>query len=199
VPEAPLVSCTGPADCPITGACDVFSGLCGTYCVDAKPDGATCLDDSECSSDDCIAGFCRTLPLETGLECEQADDCIAQFCSYDSPRVCDTLPLSLGDACFLNEECSSGVCWAAGGVGTPTCAAGAGEGEPCGGFDQEPCSPLGFYCDAELEPTVCTPFKETGEDCESGVECRGDCLLRHGRLLCTPAVPEGTAVCDGLA
>jgi hypothetical protein len=197
VQEEPLTFCTGPADCPITGVCDAFSGACGTYCIEARPDGATCIADSECSSDACIAGFCRTRPLAIGVACEQADDCASSFCSYDSPRVCADLPLDLGSPCLINEECESEVCFASA-VGTPQCVAGAEAGEPCGDFDLPPCNPNRYYCDFEDEDLpVCAPLKETGEVCEGADECRGDCALQHSRLLCTPAAPEDEAVCDG--
>jgi hypothetical protein len=198
VREEPLGICSGPADCPITQTCDVFSGQCGTYCVEAKQDGATCVDDGECSSNACIAGFCRTLPLDAGVACEQATDCASSFCSYDSPRVCAELPLGLGSPCFVNEECESGVCFASAAVGIPECIAGAEEGELCGDFDRPPCNPSKFYCDfEEHDPPACAPLKETGDACKATVECRGDCALRHSRLLCTPAAADGEAVCDG--
>lgn len=44
---------------------------------------------------------------------------------------------------------------------------------------------------------MCAALKETGDDCKTTVECRGDCLLQHSRLLCTPAAAEGEAICDG--
>lgn len=197
VPEAPLVACTGPADCPITQTCDVALGQCGTYCVEAKQDGATCLADGECSSNACVAGFCRTLPLDTGVACEQATDCASSFCSYDTPRVCAELPLPLGSPCLVNEECESRVCFATL-VGGPECIAGAEEGEPCGDIDGPPCNPKSYYCDfEESDPPVCAALKETGDTCKTATECRGDCTIRHNRLLCTPSAPEGEAVCDG--
>jgi hypothetical protein len=197
VREEPLTTCDSPADCPITQVCDTGIGQCGTYCVAAKPDGATCDADSECSSDACIAGFCRTPPLDVGVACELTEECASSFCSYDSPRTCVELPLDLGSPCFANEECESGVCFSAG-LGPLECVTGSEAGEPCGDFDRPPCNPKQYYCDQEVETLpVCAPFKETGDVCKTETECRGDCALRHGRMLCTPAAPEDEAVCDG--
>jgi hypothetical protein len=198
VREEPLTSCEGPADCPITGVCNTTLGQCGTYCVEAKPDGATCLVDTECTSNACVAGFCRTRPLDPGVACEVAEDCGSSFCSYDTMRVCAELPLPLGSPCLTSFECESGVCFST--VGSPECINGSEEGEPCGESDRPPCNPKQYYCDQEAEPTpLCAPLKETGEECETETECRGDCALRHSRLLCTPAAAEDEAVCDGSA
>jgi hypothetical protein len=177
----------------------VFSGDCGTYCVAAKQDGATCVTDGECSSDACIAGFCRTRPIALGVDCELETDCESGFCSYDTPRVCAELPLPLGSACLSPAECESGVCFAALGVGIPECIAGAEEGELCGDLERPPCNPDLFYCDLEAEPNaVCAALKETGDTCKTSEECRGGCALVHGRMLCTPAAPETAAICDGV-
>jgi hypothetical protein len=197
--EEPLVFCSGPLDCPVTGVCDTFTGACGTYCVAAKQDGAACDANSECTSSACIAGFCRSPPLGLGVGCDQATECESSFCSYDTPRVCAELPLGLGSACLAAEECESRVCFPSTPTGLPECITGLEQGELCGDADRPPCNPNKYYCDHEQAPAVCAPLKETGEACKGAGECRGDCVVRHGRQLCTPAAPEKAAICDGSA
>ena len=153
---------------------------------------------SECDSGFCIAGFCRTPPLVEGQACESDDECESEFCSLDMERVCKKLPLDLGQPCASNEHCESGVCFGSLLATSRTCTEGLGEGEACGELDRAPCNPSKYYCDQEKTPEVCVPLLETGESCDSSVQCRGECALRFGRHLCAPAeLDEDVVVCDG--
>ena len=75
---------------------------------------------------------------------------------------------------------------------------GLEEGDECGKSGQQPCYPHELYCDPEVEPPVCAPLLETGEPCKNDNQCRGQCTLRYGRMLCAPAAAPKHAVCDGL-
>jgi hypothetical protein len=46
-------------------------------------------------------------------------------------------------------------------------------------------------------PPVCTVVHETGEPCDSSVQCRGFCDTRYGRSMCDATPPPDLAVCDG--
>ena len=196
--ESSYIYCTTDTDCTGSNSCNLASNQCDPYCVELKPDGATCTLDSECFSDECIAGFCRTPPLALGQDCETASQCESEFCSYDDERVCKELPLPLGAPCSSDYQCDSEVCFDTSGFGgDETCISGLDEGEACGDYGQPPCNPKKFYCDTELESPVCTPLLETGIECLSSQQCRGQCVTAHGRRMCNAAPPPNGAVCDG--
>jgi hypothetical protein len=191
------LGCTADLDCPSSGKCDLSKLACASYCIALLPDGATCSVDSDCQSDTCAAGFCRTLPLTNGLGCDTSSECESEFCSLDSQPVCKELPLPLGDPCDSNEQCESGACFLASSTFETICVSGLDEGEECGKSGQEPCSPKKFFCDFDEEPAVCAPLKETGEACKNDGQCRGDCVLYQSRMLCSPEAAPKQAVCDG--
>src|SRR6478735_2016752 len=190
VRENPTEACVDATDCPESGVC-MIDGICGYHCIEKKDDGATCDLDVECTSETCVAGFCRTLPLDNGVGCDDAADCDSLFCNYEDERECDSLPLALNDPCASGAECDSGVCFES------ECSRGLDEGDGCGDFDDPPCDPFTTFCDLSMESPVCVVLKETGEECERPEECRGDCVLAHGRMLCSPAAEKDKAVCDG--
>jgi len=190
VRENPTGTCVDDDDCPGSNDCTP-SGVCGFYCIERKSDGATCSLDTECSSGTCAAGFCRTLPLARGVECDDASQCESFFCNYEDTRECDTLPLSLNDPCVSGAECATGVCFEG------ECTKGLDEGESCDDLDEPPCDPYTTYCDYDEDPPVCVLLRETGEECESSAQCRGQCVLAQGRMLCSPAAKKEEAVCDG--
>jgi hypothetical protein len=191
----PASFCFSDTDCP-GSTCDLLSNQCIPICIERVPDGATCTIDSECASENCIAGFCRTPPLVDGQECESDLNCESEFCNLDSPRVCATLPLATGELCASSSQCDSGVCFAIG-TNPRRCINGALEGDVCAS-DLPPCDPKEFFCDVlEEDPPRCVPFLPTGEECTRDAECRGDCTARFGRNLCSPTAPPDGAVCDG--
>lgn len=196
--ESPGSFCADNQDCPLSGVCDPFTSQCASYCIPAKPAGATCLSGDECVSGACIAGFCRDLPLQEGEPCESSLQCETEFCSYEDEPTCLELPLPLGANCFSHFECDSEVCFPASPELPPSCTSGLDEGEPCTDPTLPPCNPKKFFCDLENEdPPVCVPLKETGEICKTSVECRGECTINHGRNMCSPATAEDRALCDG--
>lgn len=190
-----FVSCVDDMDCPSGRSCDVLQNRCESICVALKPDGATCTGGTECESTACIAGFCRTLPLNNGDECVTNVQCESGFCGLEDKRVCTDLPLPNGAACSSSDQCESLVCFNTG-TGSQ-CTTGLEEGDPCGDIGQEPCDPKRFFCDMDEDPSVCAPLREAGEDCDSAVQCRGDCILKFGRMMCSAAAPPEGAVCDG--
>lgn len=190
VRENPSEACVDDDDCPGSEDC-MPDGFCGYHCIEKKDDGATCDLETECTSGTCVAGFCRTLPLERGVECENAIECESLFCNYEDTRECDTLPLALNDPCASGAECDSGVCFEG------ECTNGLDEGEACDDASDPPCDPSATYCDYDEDPPVCVLLRETGEECESSQQCRGECVLAQGRMLCSPAAKKEEAVCDG--
>jgi len=190
VRENPSETCTTADDCPNSEVCMV-DGFCGYHCIEKKDDGATCDLDTECTSETCVAGFCRTLPLERGVECEDAMQCESLFCNYEDTRECDNLPLDLSDPCQTGAECESGVCFEG------ECESGLDEGDGCDDAGDPPCDPFTTFCDYELDSPVCVLLRETGEECDSPAQCRGECVVAQGRMLCSPAAKKEEAVCDG--
>ncbi len=196
--EAELVGCIGDDDCPLSGRCNLATNVCSSYCVALRPEGAICASNIECESNACIVSFCRELPLPLGQDCSQHAECESEFCTYEDERVCAELPLDLGERCQSNEECESAVCYGAVTATFSTCINGLDEGEACGDAGQAPCNPKKFFCDGEASPVVCTPLHEAGEECKSSLQCRGDCVIRHGRSMCDATVdPRELAICDG--
>lgn len=197
VPETPSSPCTDDTDCPRSGVCvyqayPLYDSFCGTYCIALKTDGATCSSAAECSSGACIAGRCATPPLNLGDECESAEQCASGFCNHEDTRECDNLPLALSKPCTSGSECNSRVCFEG------ECTRGLSAGEECDDPAEPPCDPLATYCDSlDSDPPRCTPLRETGAACAYDTQCRGGCVLRHSRMLCSPAAREGKAVCDG--
>jgi hypothetical protein len=195
VPEN--IICSDDASCPNSKVCDKLNGRCSSYCVELKPDGAQCALASECGSGACVAGYCRTLPLVDGQTCGDDEQCESGFCSLDTERVCKKLPLGLGQPCANATQCDSGVCFS-GGISAPkTCSTGLDEGAACGRADQAPCNPKKFFCDTDLTPATCVPLHATGEACDSKLQCRGDCVLRFGRMMCSPVDTTELAACVG--
>lgn len=192
-----FTGCTADGDCPLSGSCDEAVGQCSPYCVELKPDGAICVDASECASSQCIAGSCRTPPLEDGVDCDDDLQCDSGFCSPGAERVCTGLPLDLGDPCTASEQCSSEVCMQEPGSPTARCITGLQQGESCGAAGQPPCSPLTLYCDTEQPAPLCVPLRGTGEDCEGDVQCRGACLLKWNRTMCFPPDDPEEPLCGG--
>lgn len=191
------IGCTTDLDCPSSGKCDLSKLACASYCIPLLPDGATCSLDSDCQSDECAAGFCRTLPLANGQGCDSGTQCESEFCSLDADSVCKELPLPLGDPCNSDEVCESGVCFeSTTGFGS-LCVSGLDLGEECGKSGQQPCSPIKYFCDFDEETPVCVPLKETGEACKSDSQCRDTCILHESRMLCSPSPEPKKAVCDG--
>ena len=196
--EPELSACASDADCPLSGRCNVVTGLCSSYCVALKPVGAICTLDTDCASSTCVVGFCRELPLLLGQDCEGHEQCESEFCNYDEDRACANLPLPLGERCQTSVECESRVCFGAASAAFDTCTNGQDEGEACGQPSQEPCNPNKFFCDAEASPISCQPLREAGEECESSIQCRGECVVRFGRKMCDATVdPTQFAICDG--
>lgn len=196
--DTSFVSCTSDDDCVDSGSCDLTTNRCEPYCAERLPAGAMCAGDSECVSGACIADICRELPLGRGEPCELASHCETEFCSLDDEPVCKELPLSNGERCETSSQCESMVCFARSLGDPPVCVTGAGENEPCGSSDMLPCDPSRFFCDTSGEGMPrCAPFRETGEECESAMECRGSCATKFNRMLCTPAAPPDAVVCDG--
>lgn len=191
------ITCFGDTDCTSSKKCNTITNQCSSYCVALLPEGAACAVDSDCATDHCIAGFCRNPPLANGAACDGAADCESEFCSLDVPSVCKELPLPLGDPCSASSQCDSGVCFAQGGTLKKICISGLDEDEECGKPQQAPCSPKKFYCDGDKKPPVCVPLKETGEACTGDIQCRGNCTLKHSRMLCDTTPPPKAALCDG--
>jgi hypothetical protein len=194
------ISCLLDTDCPSSKKCDLLKNECAEYCVALLPDGAPCVEDSDCSSQECVANFCRTTPVANGVECDQPADCESEFCSLDPKPVCKDLPLPLGDPCESSDQCESLVCFAD--LTTTfkkTCVSGLDQGEQCGQSTKPPCDPKKYYCDAEEVPPICVPLKEIGEACESDIQCRGKCALHptFNRTMCDPTPAPETAICSG--
>jgi hypothetical protein len=191
-------SCLTDDDCPNSGACNTTLGFCAYYCLELRPDGAACDFAGDCASGVCIQEICATPPLANGENCDDDLQCESEFCSPDpDDRKCVELPLDLGEPCSASIQCESLVCFASSPSNPPTCTAGLSEGEACGQPDQEPCNPKELYCDRDGPRDVCAPFRETGEECEFSVQCRGGCELRFNRMMCSAAPAEGAAICDG--
>lgn len=196
--EPELVGCATDADCPISGLCNIGSGVCSGYCVELRPVGAICTVNTECASGACVVGFCRELPLALGDTCAAAEQCESEFCTYDDERACAELPLDLGERCQSSAECESGVCFGALTATFSTCINGQDEGEACGDAGQPPCNPNKYFCDTEATPVACAPLHEAGEACERSEQCRGECVVRFGRSMCDATVdPTKFAICDG--
>lgn len=196
--EPELSACATDTDCPLSGRCNLATNLCSGYCVALKPEGAICTLDTDCASETCVVGFCRELPLLLGQACADHEQCESEFCSYDEDRVCAKVPLPLGERCVSNDECESRVCFGALTATFDTCINGLDEGEACGQAGQAQCNPNKFFCDAEATPVSCQPLREAGEECESSIQCRGECVVRFGRKMCDATVdPAQFAICDG--
>lgn len=191
-------SCAEDADCPSSKKCNASTQQCESYCVAQKPDGAPCDSGSECMSRECVAGFCRTLPLMDGQACSDDAQCDSDFCGLDDTRVCARLPLSLGKRCSLSSQCESEVCFGSGSA-EPTCSLGLDEDEACGSSGQPPCNPKKVYCDLELDSPACVPLVPVGEACQSAAECRGECMLAYGRMMCFPPDDPREPICRGVA
>jgi hypothetical protein len=189
-----LEFCTTDADCD-GGMCDTVDGLCLPICVALLADGEDCISGSECASRNCIVGMCRTPPLALGMPCDSSADCESEFCGLEEERVCTELPLALGARCSQSDQCESAVCFGTDLV-TQICTMGAAEGELCGP-GLLPCDPLLFYCDTDAEEPVCTALRETGAPCEDSQQCRGDCVVRFAREMCSNVAPPDAALCDG--
>ncbi len=196
--EPESVSCITNADCPLSGLCNLATNVCSGYCVALRPEGAICTANAECATEACVVGFCRELPLLSGQACTTHEQCESEFCSYDEERVCAKAPLSLGERCLTDDECESQVCFGAAAAEFDTCINGLDEGEACGGPAQARCNPHKSFCDADASPVSCAPLHEAGEDCDSPIQCRGDCVIRFGRTMCDATVdPTEIAICDG--
>jgi hypothetical protein len=196
--EDPNQPCSSAADC---------------HCEALRADEERCSQDRQCFSEACVAGRCRQLPVPDGGLCDEAADCRSGYCNLAlAEPACAELPLPLWTPCDPQTagDCESGVCFDVDEVGEPVCADGLEEGEECdpGDATLRPCDPRRFYCDVwEHHPPVCVPWLESGDLCDSAVACRsGLCepagevdsiQARVGRSLCVPAIPEGTAFCDG--
>lgn len=197
---SPSKYCVSDTDC--TGStCDTTLGQCKRVCVASKPEGAPCTNGSvnECAPNQCVADFCRKLPMGNGLECEFDGQCESNFCNLDTPRVCADLPLELGKRCSSDSQCDSLVCYGDSTSLTKTCTTGRQEGELCAesASDLE-CDPHSFYCDMTLDQPRCTAFRETGTECSSNEQCRsGQCQTHQQRKLCSPAAAPEKAICDG--
>lgn len=196
--EPEVVSCVSNDDCPLSGQCDLGTGICSGYCVALKPEGAICTEDVECASEACVIGFCRELPLALGQACGAAAQCETEFCSYDDEPVCARLPLALGTRCESDAECESEVCFGASLSNPKTCINGLDEGEACGNSGLPRCNPSKYYCNGDELPMVCAPLREAGEPCDGSHQCRGECVIRFGRKMCDATVdPTEIAICDG--
>lgn len=199
---------TQAVDCGV-GKCNAITSRCQNVCVALKIDNSLCDYDGECVSQTCVYsssaavqnanGFCRTLPLAEGTECESDYQCDTDFCSRDAVSVCTRLPLVNGARCDTNEQCDSLVCFPQTSTSyIEVCTAGLLEGDQCGGGNA-PCDPKALYCNYDLEPPLCVPLHETGEPCKSSVECRGSCVIRNGRQMCNDVPKPDEAICDGQA
>lgn len=192
---SPSGYCTSDADCS-GSTCDTTLFQCKQVCIASKPEGAPCTSGHECAPLDCVANFCRKLPLKTGEDCDSNTECESTFCSLDTPRQCADLPLALGSKCSEDSQCTSLVCF--GDIsGQSACTTGRQEGELCGN-NLLPCDPHSFYCDTTLDEPRCTAFLETGAECTRGEQCRsGECSVHQQRKLCSPAAAPNKAICDG--
>jgi hypothetical protein len=196
--ERESVTCQTDEQCPISGLCVLSQGMCSYYCVQTKDDGAKCTADTECRSEACIAGFCRTPPLETGQECSAHEHCDTGFCGLEKERICTELPLPLGARCATSSQCESLVCFDSAKNGQPTCTTGLSAGEACGDPDQQPCNRHKLFCDTvDQAKPVCMPLHETGDDCERDEQCRGTCVIKFARHMCSAQAAPKAAICNG--
>lgn len=196
---SPASFCSSDAECP-GSTCDTTRYECKRVCVASKIEGARCTLTSinECAPNDCVAGFCRKLPLDDGLECDTNTQCDSHFCSLDTPRACARLPLELGSKCDSSAQCDSLVCLTDVASATGTCVTGRQEGELCGNAPLVPCDPHAYFCDTTLDQPRCTAYLETGAECSRDAECRsGRCEVQQQRMLCAPAAAPEKAICDG--
>jgi hypothetical protein len=187
--------CSTDADC--TGStCDTLTFQCKRVCIASKPEGAPCTESNECAPLQCIANFCRDLPLGPGVECNSNSQCETNFCNLDTPRVCQDLPLEAGSKCNADSQCMTLVCFGDSSL-NQTCTQGRQEGELCGN-SLLPCDPHSFYCDTTLDQPRCTRYLETGAECSRAEQCRsGECTAHMQRKLCSPAAAPEKAICDG--
>jgi hypothetical protein len=210
------LSCEDFYDGPQPSICvQVFVGL--------QDNGATCVDDAECSGGWCdtrtdCPGACADLVAEGG-NCAEGQRCGWNLACMDGSCVVDPGPLTLGQECGLMEmrECAYGL-WCDPGSGV--CEDQAGAGHPCEAANAcEPglgcfegscgaptfvssaggdCDPLtGAYCDLG-SGLVCTmSLSETYETCEPAAQAGETCVDVEGQRF-IPCDPLEPIYCDAM-
>lgn len=216
-------ACFKAEDCQ-TNFCDPLSETCGSL----LGTGDTCFGNFECDSgfcfnglcqqsfepgmpcmslfdEECSGGFCDQVPMNPicqpyaaeGGECLVGNECDpgANISCVDG--VCLREPFPNGTTCFDGSQCESLACFQG------ECVEGAVVGAQCfTDGTEEPCI-VGSFCQTAL-PTdvmgICTALRASGDACDSGNQCWGDCIVRFGRQMCdsTPALALGAAWCDGV-
>ncbi|MDJ0762632.1 MAG: hypothetical protein QNJ97_06540 [Myxococcota bacterium] len=162
---------TCETDCSPLGAED--DALCaegyhctGSTCVADIPNGqGTCVENSDCASDNCnpTTGICCSLGTgdccSNATQCDDANACTIDYCSatFHCYQVDATDGQSCGDGAFCNgvETCQSGVCT----PGTAQCTGSTG----C----------MNESCDEDADECIQTPIN-AGDPCTDVLFCIGD-------------------------
>lgn len=186
VTDADTAACVATGNADPSNSCRVCSlGTGGAASFTTLPNGATCSDQSKCTTlDTCQEGLCTGGPA---LVCNAHDPCLADGC--DAQTGCTTTPTTAacddGDPCTTGDVCAAGQCT----IGTgaldcddhdpctdDSCQAGKGcqhtphcnDGDPC---TNDSCN-LGACTNAKFtgpcdDANPCT----TGEVCDAGGTC----------------------------
>ncbi len=166
----------GTGETPLGGECNETSdcaGGAGVTCLESFPNGgycsrfcgssADCPNGAACDS----GGYC----LET---CTSTEDCRTGYrCDADNgAMIC--LPSAtgtgeVGDACVGSPDCAGGEFgFCAGGASFPDnyCSVRCGEGQAM--------CPVGSFCVAIADGSICFDSCDTNADCREGYECSFD-------------------------
>ena len=105
------VTCTAQDQCHDVGTCNPSTGTCSNP---AKPNGATCDDNSACTrTDTCEAGTCtggNPVVCTPTDQCHDAGTCDPASGICSNPASADGRTCDDGDACTTTDRCVAGRC-----------------------------------------------------------------------------------------
>lgn len=179
------MGCTADAECDTNAHCD------GAECFTDQPNGASCDEDSDCTSNHCQNGFC----CGSGDCCSRASDCSAG--TYGEPARCLSASTCQGerrDPVCTNNQCSLG------GVVDDDSGCAGQLSNTCGLYPSVSCTAMQSQPpdQAGLCPMSCT----TSAQCDAGAFCSGGVCTPRGMpgdaCTMTTQCQDGTQCVDGV-
>ena len=167
------IACSG-GRCGGRNAACTTSEMCAHYlfcwngaCVPPLPNGAACLENSDCRTQVCINKICHEGSLP-GQSCDNDDsaDCVGQF-GCGSSNICGANDAPCADndeLCLPSLVCRGQVCLVKG-----------DNGEVC----EQDSDCVSHYC--HLDDGVCAAHSDVGDDCTNHQECIGAVQCSDGK------------------
>lgn len=176
--------------CTVSGFTGVAPASCDATFTGTAAEGAPCVANEECVSEDCeqtgqcmdtcCMGACAaaTVPAEIGGTCDEEGCVLTAGCSDGVcvARIAEGAACSDGSPCVLGTFCQPDESFM-----NFTCEGFPAHGEAC----RYGCDELDDYCD--MSTMICAQRRAVGETCAGGGDCVGYATCESGACVVLPS------------